>query len=232
MAETVQPHGLSNVSEERLERALGGHTTPEILNHSALGVGNIGSDVEERAEREGALREPRMRDDEAGLVDGEGAAVFVHPEDVEIDGARRVRNGAHATELGFDRLQSIEERDRRAVPCDEDGRVQVVGGRPADGLRLVDAGAREHRSERRDATNRFSQCRQSIAEVRAERDHGSSLGLRLPQGTVPLRRSGFESRPVKPPFTWPSCTKKRNEPSLKSPSEASRVMMAPGSVSK
>lgn len=82
----------------------------------------IGSDFGERDKDEGALGKAEMRDYEAGFGQDEIAI----EEDIEVEGARTVEDGARAitAEQALDREKSFKEGARREIGLNGDDGVQ------------------------------------------------------------------------------------------------------------
>ncbi len=109
----------------------------------------IGSDFGERDKDEGALGKAEMRDYEAGFGQDEIAI----EEDIEVEGARTVEDGARAitAEQALDREKSFKEGARREIGLNGDDGVQearLIG--KADGLGGIERGTRGDAAERGD----------------------------------------------------------------------------------
>ena len=111
--------------------------------------------------------ETRVRDDEARRVDREA----LDPQEIEVEGSRTPWLGAHAPEARFDRLQAIEQIERRALVEDARCRIEELRLRRApDGCGRVDARRLLDAHEARELAHRRAHRRQPIAEVRADAD--------------------------------------------------------------
>ncbi len=98
-----------------------GERGEEVGGAPAVGKHELWVELDERLEREAALRKPGVRDDEAGLVD---RLVAVEKE-VEIDRSRPVsRPRSLAAERALDREQAVEEGSRRERRLERGNRVQ------------------------------------------------------------------------------------------------------------
>ncbi len=92
---------------------------------AAVGIAQVGRDFVQRDEDEGALGEARMRDFKAGLAEDE----IVVEENVEIEGARAVRNtgGAVAAEFTLDEENGAKQFERRQSCFESYDRVEKAG---------------------------------------------------------------------------------------------------------
>ena len=93
--------------------------------------GNFG----ERDQNEGALVQTRVRQGQLGRVEDH----VVDQEQIEIDRARSVREGARATQVALDAEQCVEEVDRSQRGLQRNDRVQESRLlQVSDRLRLVE----------------------------------------------------------------------------------------------
>src|SRR5215468_4321109 len=162
----------------------------------------VGREVGERHQREGALVQARVREHEAGLVQHQLAV----EQEVEVEAPRRVADaGAHTAGERLDREQPLEQRARRERGAERHRRVQVRAlRRPADRRGLVDRRHREHGDAlaRAQPRQREVEERAAVAQVRAERDErahrAGTAHLRDPAGAAHAARVSLQSSSVSP----------------------------------
>lgn len=158
------PERAFDCDDGRFEQSRVGAERGQELGDGAAGAGiaQLGRDLVERDEDEGALGEAGMRDFEVQLAD-EPIAI---KKDIEIEGARAVGNGVStvAAEFALEREEGAEQVAWGEVGFNGDDGVDEAGliG-DADGRGGVQRGAGSDAAERGKAFNRSGErgCRRA-----------------------------------------------------------------------
>lgn len=137
-------------------------------------VSGVGRDIEQGAQREGAIGEARVRHIEARL----GDHLALDPQHIEVHRPRtpRDRGRPDAPEGSLNRERSLEDFAPSEVGLDKNGRVQVIALRRSAGrFGLVDRRDRDdaHRRIRPEALNRRGDGSLAITEVRPNADNNT-----------------------------------------------------------
>lgn|GEM_PF-7023325 len=140
----------------------------QILDGEAEGrVDQARSDLAKRLQNKAAKMQPGV---------GDGKAVFskdvlIPEQNVEIDGAWAVRNGAHAPKFSFDAAKGLKELEGAQFGADAGGRIEKLSLiLEADGLGFIQPGQADQFAGAGEAGKGVQKNSPAVAEIPAKTD--------------------------------------------------------------